>query len=53
MSDTPKPLDTRRALREVLIELRQELPDRHERAMRIQEVLRVWLLQRKELRIGA
>ena len=45
--------DARRALREVLIELRQELPDRHERAMRLQEVLRVWLLQRREQRIGA
>lgn len=43
----------RRALREVLIELRQELPDRHLRAAALQEVLRVWLLQRRERRIGA
>ena len=43
----------RRALREVLIELRQELPDRHLRGAALQEVLRVWLLQRRELRIGA
>jgi 5,10-methenyltetrahydrofolate synthetase len=49
---TPSP-DQRRALREVLIELRQELPDRHERGMRLQELLRVWLLQRPEQRIGA
>jgi len=45
--------DPRRALREVLIELRQELPDRHARSQALQEVLRVWLLQRRELRIGA
>ncbi|MFO1249760.1 5-formyltetrahydrofolate cyclo-ligase [Inhella sp.] len=45
--------DPRRALREVLIELRQELPDRHQRSQALQEVLRVWLLQRREQRIGA
>lgn len=37
----------------MLIELREELPDRHERGVRLQETLRVWLLSRPEQRIGA
>ena len=54
MEPTSSPADTqRRALREVLIELRAELPDRHQRCMRLQESLRVWLLQRPEKCIGA
>lgn len=48
-----EPADPRRALREVLLELRTELPDRIERSQRLQEVLRVWLLRRPEQRIGA
>ncbi|MBH9552211.1 5-formyltetrahydrofolate cyclo-ligase [Inhella gelatinilytica] len=45
--------DRRRALRDVLVELRQEWPDRLQRAASLQEVLRVWLLQRPEQRMGA
>jgi 5-formyltetrahydrofolate cyclo-ligase len=47
------PSDPRRALREVLLELRAELPQRARLAAQLQEVLRVWLLQRKEARIAA
>lgn len=45
--------DARRALREVLLELRTDMPDRAERAAQLREVLRVWLLRRPEQRIGA
>ena len=48
-----EPTDPRRALREVLLELRTELPDRRQRSEYLQEVLQVWLLRRKEQRIGA
>ncbi len=52
-TDSASTPDPRRALRDVLIELRQELPDRAQRAAQLQEVLRVWLLRRPEKRIGA
>ena len=43
----------RSATRKRLIETRQALPDRLERAVQLQSVLRVWLLSRKEKSIGA
>ena len=45
------PLD-RVALRPKLIAARQALPDRLERAVQLQSVLRVWLVGRKEQTIG-
>jgi len=46
------PID-RAALRRKLVAARLALPDRHERAVRLQEVLRVWLVGRREDSIGA
>ena len=42
----------RAALRPKLIAARQALPDRLERAVQLQSVLRVWLVSRKESAIG-
>jgi 5,10-methenyltetrahydrofolate synthetase len=41
------------ALRKKLVAARQALPDRLERAVALQEVLRVWLVGRREKSIGA
>ena len=49
VSDVP---DERAALRVKLIAARQALPDRLERAVQLQSVLRVWLVHRKETAIG-
>jgi 5-formyltetrahydrofolate cyclo-ligase len=46
-------LHDRPALRQRLIAARQALPDRLERAVRLQNVLRVWLVGRREASIGA
>ncbi|WP_411970147.1 5-formyltetrahydrofolate cyclo-ligase [Paucibacter sp. Y2R2-4] len=46
-------LNDRTALRHKLIEVRLNLPHRLELAEQLQEVLRVWLLRRTELTIGA
>ena len=43
----------RDAARRKLIQERLDLPDRMQRSNRLQESLRVWLLRRPELRIGA
>ena len=43
----------RRSLRQRLVAARLALPDRHARSVRLQEVLRVWLVARDEDRIGA
>jgi 5-formyltetrahydrofolate cyclo-ligase len=43
----------RSALRQRLIQARQALPDRLERAVQLQSVLRLWLLSRQEKSIGA
>jgi 5,10-methenyltetrahydrofolate synthetase len=43
----------RAALRKKLVAARQALPDRLERAVRLQNVLRVWLVGRRETSIGA
>jgi len=43
----------RRALRTRLVAARQALPDRLERAVALQNVLRVWLIGRTETTIGA
>src|SRR5205085_10240915 len=48
----PNP-DARKALRDRLVAARQALPDRHERAVALQNVLRVWLVSRPETTIGA
>ncbi len=41
------------ALRKKLVAARQALPDRLERAVALQQVLRVWLVGRREVSIGA
>jgi 5-formyltetrahydrofolate cyclo-ligase len=46
-------LTDRTALRARLIAARQALPDRLERAVHLQSVLRVWLVGRRETSIGA
>jgi 5,10-methenyltetrahydrofolate synthetase len=46
-------LNDRPALRQRLIAARQALPDRLERAVHLQSVLRVWLVSRRESSIGA
>jgi 5,10-methenyltetrahydrofolate synthetase len=43
----------RATLRNKLIAARQALPDRLERAVQLQQVLRVWLVSRRETAIGA
>lgn len=43
----------RAELRQKLIAARLSLPDRHERAVQLQSVLRVWLVSRQERTIGA
>jgi 5-formyltetrahydrofolate cyclo-ligase len=43
----------RQALRSKLVAARQALPDRLERAVHLQSVLRVWLASRQETAIGA
>lgn len=43
----------RSAIRQRLVKARQALPDRLERAVQLQSVLRIWLLGRKETSIGA
>ncbi len=45
--------DEREALRRKLVASRQALPDRLERAVQLQSVLRVWLVGRRETTIGA
>ena len=47
------PTEERAALRRKLIAARQALPDRLERAVALQQVLRVWLVGRREVSIGA
>jgi 5,10-methenyltetrahydrofolate synthetase len=51
-ADVPDVPDERAALRVKLIAARQALPDRLERAVQLQSVLRVWLVHRKETAIG-
>ena len=54
MDSTPSSPDpTREALRAKLVEARQALPDRLERAVQLQSVLRAWLAGRRESSIGA
>jgi 5,10-methenyltetrahydrofolate synthetase len=53
MDATQAPSDERAALRAKLIAARQALPDRLERAVALQSVLRVWLVGRREQSIGA
>jgi 5,10-methenyltetrahydrofolate synthetase len=53
-ADEPRmPSTDRDALRSKLIAARLALPDRHERSVQLQEVLRVWLVGRPENGIGA
>ena len=51
MASTPE--TERQALRAKLVAARQSLPDRLERAVELQNVLRVWLVGRREKSIGA
>ena len=51
--DSDKSDDDQAALRKKLIAARQALPDRLEREVALQSVLRVWLVGRKETAIGA
>lgn len=53
MSPTPPAPADRDALRTKLIAARLALPDRLERAVALQSVLRVWLVGRRETSIGA
>jgi 5-formyltetrahydrofolate cyclo-ligase len=48
-----EPSQDKKALRRQLQAERQTLVDRHQRSMHLQEVLRVWLLSRKDSAIGA
>ena len=48
-----EPANERDSLRKKLVAARQALPDRLERAVRLQETLRVWLVGRRESSIGA
>jgi 5-formyltetrahydrofolate cyclo-ligase len=48
-----EPSQDKKTLRRQLQAERQSLIDRHQRSMHLQEVLRVWLLGRKESSIGA
>ena len=48
-----EPSQDKKALRRQLQAERQTLVDRHQRAMHLQEVLRVWLLGRQDCAIGA
>jgi 5,10-methenyltetrahydrofolate synthetase len=48
-----EPSQDKKTLRRQLQAERQNLVDRHQRAMQLQEVLRVWLLGRSERTIGA
>ena len=43
----------RAEMRRKLIAARLAMPDRHERAVQLQQVLRVWLVSRRETAIGA
>ena len=49
----PQPPDERDSLRRKLVATRQSLPDRLERAVALQQVLRAWLVGRNERSIGA
>jgi 5-formyltetrahydrofolate cyclo-ligase len=46
-------IDAKKALRKALIETRQNMPDRLERAHALQQVMRIWLVGREDLVIGA
>lgn len=48
-----KPVRDKAALRKQLQAERLAMPDRHQRSMQLQEVLRVWLVTRPERSIGA
>ena len=48
-----EPSSDKKLLRRQLQAERQSLIDRHQRAMHLQEVLRVWLVARQDLAIGA
>ena len=52
-ADATDATDKRAALRQKLIAARQALPDRLERAVALQSALRIWLVSRRETRIGA
>ena len=51
--DEFEPSRDKKSLRRQLLAERQSLLDRHQRSVQLQEVLRVWLLVRREVRIGA
>ena len=50
---SPDRVAANEALRKKLVAARQALPDRLERAVALQQVLRVWLVGRREVSIGA
>ena len=52
-ADATDATDKRAVLRQKLIAARQALPDRLERAVALQSALRIWLVSRRETRIGA
>ena len=51
--DAAAATDERAALRQKMVAARQALPDRLERAVALQSALRIWLVSRRETRIGA
>ncbi len=51
--DAAAATDERAALRQKMVAARQALPDRLERAVALQSALRIWLVSRREMRIGA
>ena len=52
-ADATAATEERAALRRKLVAARQALPDRLERAVALQSALRIWLVSRRESRIGA
>jgi len=52
-ADASAATDERVTLRKKLVAARQALPDRLERAVALQSALRIWLVSRRETRIGA
>jgi 5-formyltetrahydrofolate cyclo-ligase len=53
MNNSQDLVERKKALRKTLLELRQNLPDRQARAAALQQVMRIWLVGRTDVVIGA
>ena len=53
MDNFKDPSEGKKALREALVQARLDLPDRLQRAERLQQVMRIWLVGRPDVVIGA